>query len=384
MRSARSHFRAPVYASLALAFASVGDAFLYPFLPLNNMAVGVPVLWIGIILSINRFVRIFSNAWMVHLFSKYGLRTVTIIAVAVAITSTAGYAFAGSIFIWLAFRIAWGLSFSAMRISTLGYALQHPQPGFTLGLSRGIQESGPMIALFFAPFLLGYFSHAVIFLLLTAFSIPALYFSWKLPKNAHTVPPVTGKMFLRFPSLINSITFISAFLIDGIVVVVLGVLFLVHKENITLLAATTLAAFYLAYRRICLVIFSPAGGWMGDKIGLGNVFKISLAAVVTGLTILALGWIELGAVIVFTFYSIHAAITPGNVTSHGSHPLSAVAENATWRDIGAAVGTLVAGVLLTSDYLSIVLIFAIFSQALLLLIHLGTPQKALKLFYLWK
>lgn len=377
-------FKAPVYASLALAFASVGDAFLYPFLPVNSIAVGVPVVWIGILLSINRFVRIFSNAWMVHLFSKYGLRLVTIIAVIIAIMSTAGYAFANGICIWMIFRTAWGLSFSAMRISTLGYALQHSQQGFALGLTRGIQEVGPMIALFGTPLLLDYVSHTVIFIVLAGFSLPAIYFSWMLPKSMNRILPVTGRMFLRFPSVLNCITFVSAFLIDGIIVVVLGILFLHQIENITLPIATSLAAFYLGYRRICLVIFSPAGGWIADRIGLQNIFGISLIGVISGLTVLACGWIETGAVLVFTFYSVHAAITPGNVSIEGGHSLAAVAENATWRDIGAAFGTLAGGLLLTSDYLTTILIFGIFSQVVLLFIHMGTPQKALKLFYSWK
>lgn len=376
--------KAPAYASLALAFASLGDAFLYPFLPVNSMSVGVPVVWIGVLLSINRFVRIFSNAWIVHLFAKYGLRSITILAVVLAITSTAGYALAESIFLWLIFRVAWGLSFSAMRISTLGYALKQPQQGFALGLTRAIQETGPMIVLFLAPALLTYFSPTVIFLLLASLSLPALYFSWKLPGTDDKTPPVRGKMFLQFPSVLNSITLITAFVVDGIIVVVLGILFLQHEENITLLMATTLAALFLGYRRICLVIFSPTGGWMADKIGIGNVFSISLGAAIFGLIILTLGWTGIGSIILFTFYSIHAAITPGTVSNQGSHSPSAVAENATWRDIGAAVGTLAGGMLLTSDYLTTILIVAIFGLVLLLLIHLGTAQRALKFLYLWK
>lgn len=376
--------KAPLYASLSLAFASFGDAFLYPFLPVNSVSVGVPIVWIGVLLSINRFVRIIANSWMVHLFAKYGLRIITIIAVLLAITSTAGYALANSIFLWLIFRIAWGLSFSAMRISTVGYALQHSQQGFALGLTRGVQEAGPMIALFLAPVLLTTFSTSTIFLLLATISLPSLYFAWALPNVEDKTTPVSGKTFLQFPSVLNTITFATAFLIDGIIIVVLGILFLHHKENINVVTATTLAALYLGYRRICLVLFSPAGGWMADKVGVSTMFNVSLAFVIIGLAVLSYGWIETGATIIFTFYSIHAAITPGTLSHQQSHPLSAVAVNATWKDIGAAVGTLAGGVLLTSDYLTTILIIAIFSLVLLFLIHLGTAQKALKLLYLWK
>ena len=125
--------KAPAFASLALAFASFGDAFLYPFLPVNNSVVGVPVVWIGVLLSINRFVRIISNGWMVHLFAKYGLRTIMILAVIVAIMSTAGYAFANSILIWLLLRICWGTCFFCYANRNYRLCNTTRPPGFCAG-----------------------------------------------------------------------------------------------------------------------------------------------------------------------------------------------------------------------------------------------------------
>jgi hypothetical protein len=105
MDSKKNEFRAPVFASLSLAFASFGDAFLYPFLPLCHNSLGVPAIWVGILLSVNRFVRIFTNTWMVLLIANHGLRMITIFAVAIAILSTAGYSLAASVFMWLVLRI---------------------------------------------------------------------------------------------------------------------------------------------------------------------------------------------------------------------------------------------------------------------------------------
>lgn len=385
MEENKHGLKAPLFASLSLAFASFGDAFLYPFLPVNHAAVGVPVVWIGVLLSVNRFVRIFSNTWIVHLLARYGLRLITILAVVLAIISTAGYAIASSVMLWLLFRFVWGLAFSALRISAIGYSLQQSQQGFALGLTRGIQEIGPMIALFLAPVLLQSFNAAHIFLILTILSLPACYFAWNLPTQEDKTPRVVNRRsMLQMPSLLNFITFASAFLIDGIIVVVLGILFLHYKESITLVTATSLAAFYLGYRRVCLVLFSPAGGWVADRIGLKQIFSVSLFMMSTGLVILTLGWIEIGAIITFTFYSIHAAITPGYVSLGQDHPLGSVAVNATWRDLGAAFGTLAGGFLLSSSYLNSVLIFTIFGLIILFIFHWGTAQRTLKFLYLWK
>jgi MFS transporter, DHA1 family, multidrug resistance protein len=377
--------RAPAFASLALAFASFGDAFLYPFLPLNYHLLGIPIAWVGILLSINRFVRIFSNTFMVYLFSKYGLRNVMIFAVLLAIISTAGYGIASAITSWIFFRICWGLAFSAMRIGTLGYAIQQQKQGIALGISKSLQEAGPALALFLFPVLLYYFHPEAFFLLLAAVSTPALYFAWKLPRQDDRTQPIETRWFVQWPSVLNSITLLSAILIDGMMVVVLGILFIRYQENISPITATALAAGYLGYRRICLVILSPAGGWIADKLGPDRVFKLSMVFVVAGLLVLVSGWIATGAVIVFTFYGVNATVTPGSVSKNHHHSLAAVAENATWRDIGAAIGTLIGGMLIASPYLTSILLVSIFGLAFLLLIHIGIPgRRVLKSSYLWK
>ncbi len=376
--------KASAFAALALAFASFGDAFLYPFLPVNFDSVGVPVIWVGLLLSINRFVRIISNTLLVHAFAKYGLRSIMILAVALAISSTLGYGIATSLIAWMTFRVSWGLAFSAMRIGTLGYALQHERKGFVLGISRSLQEAGPMVSLFMAPVLLSYFEPQTIFYLLALLSTPALYFAFSLPNVNDKTQALERRKFIRWPSSLNSITLVSSILIDGILVVVLAVLFLHFRASITVVTATTLAALYLGYRRICLVVLSPAGGWIADKIGLDRVFNISMALVAFGLVLILSGWIGTGAVIVFTFYSINAAVTPGSASKGDSHSLATVAENATWRDIGAAVGTLIGGFLISSQHLNTVLAVAIFTLVVLLLFHFGTARKAIKLFYSWK
>src|SRR5688572_30557623 len=129
-RSNNSGLKASAFAALALAFASFGDAFLYPFLPMNFNAVGIPAAWVGFLLAINRFVRIVSNTLIIHALAKFGLRAIMILAVILAVVSTLGYGIATGVLAWIVFRVLWGLAFSAMRISTLGYALQQERKGF--------------------------------------------------------------------------------------------------------------------------------------------------------------------------------------------------------------------------------------------------------------
>ena len=241
-----------------------------------------------------------------------------------------------------------------------------------------------MIALFFAPILLHNIPIDTIFFWLAGFSLPALWFAWKLPKRLDQMPPIIHKRFLKFPSTINSITFFAAILIDGIMVVVLGILFLQYGDDISLITVTAMVAFYLGYRRICLVVLAPAGGWVSDKIGVHKVFNISVVFIILGLLVLISGWIETGSVIVFTAYSVHTAVTPGIASLNQPHALRAVAANATWRDIGAALGTLIGGFLITSPYITHIFLIAIFGLVILLLIHLEKTRKAIRFLFAWK
>src|SRR5690606_20328428 len=134
--------------------------------------------------------------------------------------------------------------------------------------------------------LLSYFEPKTIFYLLALLSAPGLFFAFSLPNADDKTQGLESRKFIRWPSSLNSITLVSAILIDGIIVVVLGVLFIHYRESITIVKATTLAAFYLGYRRICLVALSPAGGWIADKIGLERVFNFSMALVALGLVLI--------------------------------------------------------------------------------------------------
>ena len=373
-----SQLKATSFSALALAFSSFGDAFLYPFLPVNSIMVGVPVVWVGLLLSINRFVRILSNTLMVHALARYGFRTVMIIAAVLAILSTCSYGVVTGVFAWILVRIMWGLAFSAMRIGSFGHALQHPHQGIALGLSRSLQELGPALSLILAPLLLKYFETSTIFYLLSGFSLPALYFAWQLPDNDKRTLAFASNKLLHWPSALNLWTLYSACIIDGIIVVVLGILFLNHRDHVTLSTATVLAAFYLGYRRVCLILLSPVGGWIADRVGLDRVFSMSMILIMMGLLIVLSGWVATGVSVIFTFYSVNVAVTPGLISQRHNKSLAAVAENATWRDIGAAVGALAGGWLITSSLIHIAIISATLMLGFFLLIHLGTHRSAFK------
>src|SRR5690606_8983116 len=167
-------YRACILSALVLAFAGMGDAFLYTALPAYATQMDVPVIWIGFLLSINRFVRLLANQAFAILFSLFGFKAITVIAAALAALSTLLYGLAPGIIWWIAARVIWGVCYSALRISSISYSLTNRNFGYSIGLNRGLQELGPIVALLVGPFLLENYGKEATFSAIALSSVPAV------------------------------------------------------------------------------------------------------------------------------------------------------------------------------------------------------------------
>ena len=56
----------------AVAFAIMGDSLLYAILPLAAGSLGLSPRHVGLLLSANRLIRLFSNTWLSALFARFG------------------------------------------------------------------------------------------------------------------------------------------------------------------------------------------------------------------------------------------------------------------------------------------------------------------------
>ncbi len=73
-------FLGALTSSGVMAFAGLGDAILYPVLPVYAEKWGIPLIWVGFILSVNRFVRIISNMWIANVINTIEMKKVLITA----------------------------------------------------------------------------------------------------------------------------------------------------------------------------------------------------------------------------------------------------------------------------------------------------------------
>ena len=149
-------WRTVVTSSSILSLALVGDALIYAVLPVHAEAFGVSLVWVGVLLSANRFVRVLAYGWIARSAQRFGLRRLCIAALLAAIVSTAMYGLATGAAALLLARILWGLAFAGLLLVTLGHAVHdRARVGSRLGWSRAIQHVGPVLALIAGAWLTG-------------------------------------------------------------------------------------------------------------------------------------------------------------------------------------------------------------------------------------
>ncbi len=354
-----------IVSALVLALSSFGDAFLYPVLPVNALEMGVPIVWVGFLLSINRFIRLIANQAFGWLFHEFGYKRITILAAICAAISTFLYGISAVLVVWIAARVLWGLSYSSLRISCISYSLEGKNQGFSLGLSRGLQETGPILALLLGPVLIKYTSIPTTFMVFSVLSVSAFILAFYLPELPRKSENYKFTINL-IPSSFNLLVFLSALVVEGMLIVWIGKLF--AGKSLSVLELTGLTAFYVGYRRLSNVFVSPLAGKLADKIGIERLFLMAIFLTVLSLTSIAIGYTEAGLILTFTLQSISSALAPGGAASGQENRLKAIAASTTWRDLGAAAGALLGGLLLGSAH---VMPFLVFMTLLLFVALIG-------------
>jgi MFS transporter, DHA1 family, multidrug resistance protein len=352
---------------------------LYAVLPVRAAELHVPAAWVGFLLSINRFARLFAGHALAVQIGRFGFKRTALTAAALAAFSTLLYGLAEGLVVWIMARLLWAFCFAVLRICAIHYALDAPQKGFGLGLSRSLQESGPLLALLIGPAILQHNSAAVAFYWLAALSGPALIFALFLPDETNT--PRLGALSRQdkamvgyhlsgiLPSSFNFLVFISALLMEGLLVVLLGAL--CRGISFPGFDAAALAAFFLAFRRFSLILLSPLAGLVADRKGLEKTFLAALCAGVLSLLLVAQGFVLIGILGAFLSNSVSAALGPAGGLAASEERLSAIASNVAWRDLGAALGILAGGFFIVSEQLHLVFYFATFvlSAGIVLRLH---------------
>src|SRR5437879_5199793 len=124
---------------LVIAVALIGDALIYVVLPLYHQEFGVSLAMVGVLLSLNRWIRLLANSAVAHLGDRVGPHALMIAAAVGSIVSTSLYGLAEGATLQVVARCLWGISFAALNLSTLAYAVHdRPNAGKRVGLLRAM------------------------------------------------------------------------------------------------------------------------------------------------------------------------------------------------------------------------------------------------------
>jgi predicted MFS family arabinose efflux permease len=327
----------------ALAMALTGDQLLYIVLPLSTDAFGVSIVWVGILLSANRWIRVALYSEIARFGNRVGPRRLTMIASLGAVASTAAYGFLEGGPMLLAARIVWGLSFAALNLTTLVYALGGEASGRMVGTSRAIREIGPIVAAASGAWLATTLGPREAFWAMTVLTLLAVPMAWALPHAAPgEVSPATPRRFrLNRPSTFNLFSFAVGLAGDGIFMVTIGLLFL---QEVSAQMAMLSAGGVMALRHLVVLIVSPVGGMLADRFGAPRTMLGSALAMTAGFALVPFDLVYVAAVFMLVGRGILAVVSPLIVarTIKGD-VMTAVSANASWADLGAATGPLLAG-----------------------------------------
>ncbi len=343
--SARAQGWGPVLASSGvLSLALLGDALIYAVLPAHAGAFGVSLAWVGILLSANRFVRVFAYGWVAQFTAIVGLRNTCIGSSVAAVVATGAYGLANGELWLLAARVLWGLAYAALLLAILAYAVEHRASiGSRIGWSRSVQRIGPILALVAGAWLTDALGPRTVFVVLALVSVLGIPLALRLPRDIAPKVRTARANSLGRPRPVDLLFFLQGFGVDG--VFALSITLILARDH-SLSVAVLSGGALLAMRHVSEAVAAPAFGTLGDRYGASRIFVMSVLMTAAGFALVAAGLTVTGALVMLIFRGALASLGPATIVESlgDSEPVVApLARMQAWRDLGAALGPLSTG-----------------------------------------
>ena len=329
-------------AAAVLGLVWPGDALIYVVMPLHAPAFGITLGLVGIVLSVNRIVRVLGYGWLSAASRRLGLRALTASAAAGAAASTIAYGvFPGFIPLVIA-RLVWGMAYAVLNVTTTAYAIGDGQrTGRRVGVNRAVSGIGPTLALSLGAWLALSLGPRGVFIAMGLFGLLAVPLALTLPRELATDPAKPRAAGSRWkPSTLNVLFFANS-AIDGAFAFTLS---LVFARSLPVSSALLSAGLILAFQRLMVVLLSLVGGTLIDRVGAYRVLVPCVALVVGGLFALAHGVLYPAAIVIVIVRALLAVTGPVLAARERSgSTVERLAAFATWVDSGLALGPLMSG-----------------------------------------
>ncbi len=297
----QSPIRLTLIVAVAIGLSIMGDSLMYSLLPLEASSLGIALPLVGVLLSANRLVRLFSNTWISAVFKRFGPRQPFLIAAMLALLTTSLYGIGWGFWTFLLARIGWGIAWSGLRqggYEAVGLA-DNELKGRLMGALWGVVRLGSAISVSVGGYLRDRFSYRSsvgVVSIFTALAIPLAAFGVRWPaapaKTQEKKPPslLTGwRMSQNTPAQrwILIVGFLDAAL-EGILVSTVA-LFLTrqlddsHRLALFGMGIGTTTGLLLSVRFLADLLFGPSLGALADKLGKPITAFLLAAILLAGL-----------------------------------------------------------------------------------------------------
>jgi MFS family permease len=358
-----------------IGLSILGDSLMYSLLPLEAASLGISLPLVGILLSANRLVRLFSNSWASVLFARLGPRRPFWAATIAGLFATMLYGVGWGFVVFLAARLLWGIAWSGLRQG--GYEAiwsgSLSTRGRLTGLLWGLVRLGSAISVLVGGWLYDLYGYEAAVAVITMATVPAVVLAGLLQwPQSETIPPSTevrtetadvsspagvwagwrmalGEAWLRW---LVSAGFLGH-LLNGIVLSSTSVYLADRLTDDGQLAALgvgvgALAGLMLGTRWLSDMVLGPVFGYLSDRFGRSNT--AALLVVILFVALVGLAWLPLflamaALLIVFIcdggIYVVLAALASDWATET-AQPHTFVGVYTTGGDAGSALGPLLA------------------------------------------
>ena len=331
-------------AALTLALCLPSDVLLYLLLPMESQAFGITLAQAGVLLAANRLVRIFGYRHVLNFYARHGDRLTCMIAAGAATLCALGNSMLSGFAALLGLRLVWGLCFAALNLSTQVLATAEPAGAARrAGRSRALIALGPMLALPLGGWLTLWAGPRPIFVILAGACLVGLWVARGLPAAGHDLHSTPGRRF-KWPDSVAMWSFIEGVALDGLFIFGLSI----QAQKLLGGDAVLIAGGLMALRYVSEMLLSPLGGRAAQRFGATSMLLLFSFLSALALTAFGSYWVIVGAAAVLVLRALQLPLVTTLVAERnpGSMRVSALASNAVWRDIGAGLGPLLAGLLL--------------------------------------
>ncbi|MCD2137925.1 MFS transporter [Salinicoccus halitifaciens] len=362
--------------ALVTALSLLGDSMLYIALPIYWEQAGLESLWqVGVLLSINRFVRLPVAPFVGWLYKRISLKTGLIIATLLGAFTTLGYGLFSGFIAWVILRSLWGVAWSFFRIGGLASVSVYSKKdelGKSMGTYNGLHRLGSLFGMLlggiFVP-IIGLKAVAVTFGILTLCGLfIILIYMERDSGKAVTAGPMPGISFtaaetvhVRNKLLLVCITgFFMTMLIQGVLASTLSsVIESSRGEFVSLFQVVVSAAFLSGLLQSCRWLWEPflarqIGIWSDGRIGRVPLFICSLVftGVLYGLIAFDLPiifWIAI-TLLVMAGATVMTTLNDAIAIDDEKTSMNFLTGYTIIQDVGASIGPFVSFMIIGMEY----------------------------------